>query len=70
MFLKIIVKEIMIQTVLKTINVGNDFLMLAHISNDDVVSVKKCNHQISLPKTRPGTIIAALDIQAANSIVL
>jgi hypothetical protein len=70
MFLKIIVKEIMIQTVLKTINVGNDFLMLAHINRDDVVNVKKCNHHISLPKTNPGTITVALAIQAANSILL
>ena len=64
------VKEIIIQIVLKTINVGNDFLMLAHINSDDVVSVKKCNHQISLPKTKPGIITAALAIQAANSILL
>jgi len=64
------VKEIIIQIVLKTINVGNDFLILAHINSDDVVSVKKCNHQISLPKTKPGIITAALAIQAANSILL
>jgi hypothetical protein len=70
MFLRIIVKEITIHNVLKTIKVGKDFLILAHINNDDVIKVKKCNHHISLPNTNPGTIIAALDIQAANSIVL
>jgi hypothetical protein len=56
--------------VLKTINVGNDFFMLAHISKEDVVSVKKCNHHISFPKSIPGTIITALAIQAKNSIIL
>ena len=70
MFLRIIVKEITIQIVLNTINVGKDFLMLAHINSDDVVSVKKCNHHISFPKTKPGIITAALAIQAANSILL
>ena len=70
MFLRIIVKEIMIHIVLKTISVGNDFLMLAHINNDDVNRVIKCSHQISLPNTKPGIMIAALAIHADNSIVL
>lgn len=65
-----IVKEIIIQIVLNTISVGNDFLILAQIKSDDVNSVIKCNHQISLPKTNPGIIIAALAIQAAISILL
>jgi hypothetical protein len=70
MCLRIIVKEITIHNVLKTIKVGKDFFILAHINNDDVHKVKKCNHHISLPNTKPGTMIAALAIQAANSIVL
>lgn len=37
----IIVNEIIIQMVLKTINVGNDFFMLAHINSEDVTKVKK-----------------------------
>jgi hypothetical protein len=56
--------------VLKTIRVGSDFLILAQIKRDDVKRVKKCNHQISLPNTKPGTMIAALAIQAEHSIVL
>jgi hypothetical protein len=70
MFLKIIVKEILIQIVLKTIRVGSDFFILAHIKRDEVSKVKKCNHQISTPNTSPGIMIAALAIQAENSIVL
>lgn len=70
MFLTIIVREMIIQIVLKTIKVGNDFLILAHINKQDVVSVKKCNHHISLPNIKPGTMIEAFAIQAANSIVL
>jgi hypothetical protein len=65
-----IVNEIIIQIVLNTIRVGNDFLILAHIKRDDVQRVIKCNHQISLPKTNPGIMIAALAIQADNSITL
>ena len=37
----IIVNEIIIHTMLKTISVGNDFLILAHINNDDVTNVIK-----------------------------
>lgn len=70
MFLRIIVKEMTIHKVLKTINVGRDFLILAQINNDEVSNVKKCNCHISLPNTKPGTIIAALAIHAANSIKL
>jgi hypothetical protein len=69
-FLIIIVNEIIIHNVLKTIKVGRDFLILDQIKRDDVKRVKKCNHHISLPKTNPGTMIAALAIQAVNSIVL
>jgi hypothetical protein len=66
----IIVNEITIHNVLKTINVGNDFLMLAHINNDDVIRVKKCRYHNSIPNSNPGTIMIALAIHAANSIVL
>lgn len=66
----IIVNEMIIHIVLNTISVGNDFFMLAQINNDDVVSVKKCNHHISIPNIKPGTMITALAIHAANSITL
>jgi len=56
--------------VLKTIKVGNDFLILAQINKDEVVKVRKCKYQISIPNIKPGTIIIALAIQAANSIIL
>jgi hypothetical protein len=51
-------------------SVGSDFFILAHINRDEVKRVKKCNHHISLPKIKPGTIIAAFAIQAENSITL
>jgi hypothetical protein len=56
--------------VLNRIIVGKLFLILAHIKADDVVNVKKCNHHTSTPNISPGIIMAALDIQAAASIVL
>ena len=65
-----IVKEIIIHMVLNRINVGNDFLILAQINNEDVNNVKKCKYHNSIPKINPGTIIIALAIQAANSIVV
>jgi hypothetical protein len=52
------------------IRVGKDFLMLAHINNDDVTRVIKCNHHISIPNINPGIMIKAFAIQAANSITL
>jgi len=70
MCLNIIVKEIIIHIVLNNINVGNDFLILAQINNDDVSNVKKCIYHNSIPNTKPGTMIIALAIHAANSIVL
>jgi hypothetical protein len=70
MFLIIIVKDMIIQIVLKTIKVGRDFLILAQISNDEVSNVIKCNHHISTPKINPGMIIIALAIQAESSITL
>jgi hypothetical protein len=70
MFLRIIVKEIRIQTVLKIIRVGKDFFILDQIKSDDVNNVKKCNHHISVWNIRPGIIINAFDIHAENSIIL
>ncbi len=70
MFLRIIVKEIIIHNVLKTIRVGNDFFILAQIKREDVRRVKKCNHHISLLKIKLGIMIAAFAIQAANSMTL
>jgi hypothetical protein len=65
-----IVNEITIHIVLNRINVGNDFLILAQINNDDVSNVKKCMYHNSIPKINPGTMMIALAIQAENSIVL
>ncbi len=59
-----------IHNVLNTINVGKDFLILAQINNEDVSKVKKCIYHNSIPNIKPGTMIIALAIQAANSIVL
>jgi hypothetical protein len=56
--------------VLNNIRVGKLFLILAHIKADDVAKVMKCNCHTSIPNTNPGIIIAALDIQAAASIIL
>lgn len=64
------VSEMMIQSVLNTMRVGRDFFILAQISSEDVTSVTKCNHQISIPKISPGTMTMALAIQAENSITL
>ena len=41
MFLTIIVKDMIIQMVLNTIKVGNDFFILAQINSEEVASVKK-----------------------------
>jgi hypothetical protein len=65
-----IVKDINIQIVLNVISVGNDFLILAQISEDDVANVKKCNCHISIPYSKPGNMITAFAIQAQNSMVL
>jgi hypothetical protein len=70
MCFKIIVNDMIIHNVLNTINVGKDFLILAHINSEDVSKVKKCIYHNSIPNIKPGTIIIALAIQAANSIVL
>jgi hypothetical protein len=70
MCFKIIVNDMIIHNVLNTINVGKDFLILAQINNEDVSKVKKCIYHNSIPNIKPGTMMIALAIQAANSIVL
>ncbi len=70
MCFKITVNDIIIHIVLNTINVGNDFLILAQINNEDVSSVKKCMYHNSIPNIKPGTIIIAFAIHDENSIVL
>lgn len=70
MFLNITVKDIINQSVLNIIRVGKDFLILAHINNEDVSRVIKCNHHTSTPKTKLGIMMAALAIQAESSIIL
>jgi hypothetical protein len=56
--------------VLNPTSVGNNFLLLAHIKDKLVKSVRKYNHQIWIPNINPGTIIIALVNQLINSIVL
>ena len=73
MFIKlrvIIVNDITIHIVLKAINVGKSFLIDAQIKRDDVNSVRKWKYQSSIPNIKPGTMITALAIHAANSIML
>jgi hypothetical protein len=50
--------------------VGNNFLLLAQIRDKLVISAKKYNHQISILKIRPGTIIIALANQLIASTIL
>ena len=61
---------IQVQRVLNPTNVGKAFLRLAHINVNEVISVKKYNHQILMPKINPGTMIMALAAQLKNSTVL
>jgi hypothetical protein len=70
MCFKIIVSDMIIHIVLNKINVGSDFLILAQINREDVSSVRKCIYHNSMPNTKPGTMMIALAIHAANSIVL
>jgi hypothetical protein len=56
--------------VLNPTNVGNSFFSLAHISVNDVNSVKKYNHHTEIPKINPGIIIMALAAHDRNSTVL
>jgi hypothetical protein len=56
--------------VLNNINVGKSFLIDAQINKDEVNKVRKCKYHISTPNIKPGTLIIALAIQAANSIIL
>ena len=65
-----IVSDIQIHIVLNRISVGRDFLIDAQINKEDVNKVRKCIYHNSIPNNRPGIIIIALAIQAANSITL
>jgi hypothetical protein len=51
-------------------NVGNNFLLDAHISAKLVNKVKKYNHHKLIPNIRPGIIIIAFAPQLKNSTVL
>jgi hypothetical protein len=63
-------QDIQAQMVLNPTRVGNNFFSLAHISVNDVNSVKKYSHQMVTPKIKPGTMIQALAAHEANSTVL
>jgi hypothetical protein len=65
-----IVSDIQIHIVLNRIRVGRDFLIDAQINKEDVNRVRKCIYHSSIPNIRPGIMIIALAIQAANSIIL
>ncbi len=65
-----IVSDIQIHIVLNRIRVGRDFFIDAQINREDVNRVRKCIYHNSIPNIRPGIIIIALAIQAANSIIL
>jgi hypothetical protein len=56
--------------VLNPTSVGNSFRSEAQISVNDVSSVKKYSHHMLMPKIKPGTMIAALAAQDANSTML
>jgi hypothetical protein len=62
----------LIQThiVLNPTNVGRSFLLLAHISDKLVNSVRKNNHHTEIPNINPGTMITALAAHDRNSTVL
>ena len=70
MFLIMMVSDIQIHIVLNIINVGKSFLIDAQINSEDVNKVRKCKYHISIPNIKPGTMIIAFAIQAANSIAL
>jgi hypothetical protein len=56
--------------VLNPTRVGNSFFSEAHISVNDVSSVKKNSHHMEIPKINPGIMITALEAQDKNSTVL
>jgi hypothetical protein len=56
--------------VLNPTKVGSSFFSEAHINVNDVNRVKKYSHHMLIPKINPGTMIAALAAQDANSTVL
>jgi len=51
-------------------NVGNNFLLDAHINAKLVANVKKNNHHRLIPNISPGIIIIAFAPQLKNSTVL
>jgi len=65
-----IVREMQIQMVLKSISVGRLFFIEAQISKEEVRRVRKWRYQSSIPKTSPDTMIIALAIQLQNSMIL
>jgi hypothetical protein len=62
--------DIHTQIVLNPTKVGKSFLFDAHIKVKLVNRVRKNNHQMEMPKIKPGTMIAALAAQDRNSTVL
>ena len=63
-------QDIQTQMVLNPTSVGNSFFSEAQINVRLVHRVKKYNHQIEMPKIKPGTMIMALAVHDRNSTVL
>jgi hypothetical protein len=63
-------QDIHTHMVLKPTSVGKSFFSDAHISVNDVSSVKKYSHHTLMPNIKPGTMIVALAAQDANSTIL
>ena len=59
-----------IHNVLNATRVGSNFLYEAQTNVAEVNSVKKYSHQTEIPNIKPGTMIAALAAQDANSTML
>jgi hypothetical protein len=64
------IQDIQTHIVLNPTNVGNNFLLEAHIKDKLVNKVKKNNHQRLIPNISPGIIIIAFAPQLKNSTVL
>jgi hypothetical protein len=56
--------------VLNPTNVGNNFLLEAHIKAKLVSKVKKNKYHKDIPNIKPGIIITAFALQLKNSTVL
>jgi hypothetical protein len=63
-------QDIQTHIVLNPTNVGNNFLLEAHIKAKLVSKVRKNNHHKLIPNIRPGIIITAFAAQLKNSTVL